>query len=265
MAVPLSDIDPLRPLLARRPLGLASDIDGTLAPIVPRPEDAAVSPACRKLLGALVAHGVRVALVTGRSLETARRMVDMEGVAFAANHGLSLWVDGREEAAPGAAEYVELARQAMAELSCLEVPGVTLEDKEPVLAVHYRRAADREAARQAVLRAIEASPGARGFRVQEGRMVVELRPRLVGVDKGTALAELVRRLGVASLVCLGDDTTDIDMFRTAARLREEGLPAATVAVRSEEATAEVLASADWWVDGVEGVEWLLGEVLRALP
>ena len=95
-------------------------------------------------------------------------------------------------------------------------------------------------------------------------MVVELRPP-VAVDKGTAVAELARRLGVASLVCMGDDSTDIDMFGTAARLRHGGLPAATVAVRSEEATAEVLASADWWVDVVEGVEWLLGEVLRALP
>jgi len=55
------------------------------------------------------------------------------------------------------------------------------------------------------------------------------------------------------------------MFRAVGRLREAGLPGVTVAVRSEEATPEVLASADYWVDGVPGVERLLAELLIALP
>ncbi|HEU4760322.1 MAG TPA: trehalose-phosphatase [Dehalococcoidia bacterium] len=264
MAVPLQSIEPLRPVLSQPPLGLASDIDGTLAPIVPRPEDAAVSPRCRALLGELMQRGVRVALMTGRSLAMARRMVGLEGAAYAANHGLSLWVDGREETASEAAEYVALAQRAVSEMEGLDVPGVVLEDKGPVLAVHYRQAADAVAARQAVLRAIGASPAARAFRLHEGRRVVELRPPLA-VDKGTALAALASRLGVRSLLCLGDDATDIDMFRAAGRLREGGLPVAIVAVRSEEATEAVLAGADYWVDGVKGVEWLLREVLTALP
>ncbi len=265
MAEQLRDIGPLRPLLARRPLGLISDIDGTLAPIVAKPEEAAVSPRCRALLSQLTGRGVRVAVITGRTLEVARTMLTLDGVAYAANHGLSLWVDGREEtAAAAAAEYVGRAREAIRELAGLDIPGVALEDKGPVLAVHYRRAADEEAARLAVLRAIEASPAARAFRVHEGRKVIELRPPL-GIDKGTTLAALVARLGVAAVICLGDDATDIDMFRAVERLREGGLAGTTVAVRSEEATEAVLASADYWVDGVPGVEWLLQELLKALP
>ncbi|MBI2912435.1 MAG: trehalose-phosphatase [Chloroflexi bacterium] len=263
MADELRDIEPLGGLLERRPLGVISDIDGTLAPIVARPEDAAVSPRARALLGDLLRRGVRIAVITGRSLEVARTMVGLDGVAYAANHGLSLWVDGREQTPPAVAEFEGRAREAMRELAALDIPGVRLEDKGPVLALHYRGAADEEAARRAALLAIEGLPAARAFRLHKGRKVIELRPPLA-IDKGTALTALAPRLELRSLICLGDDATDIDMFRAAARLREGGLPAATVAVRSEEATAEVLAAADYRVDGVAGVEWLLGELVGAV-
>jgi hypothetical protein len=55
------------------------------------------------------------------------------------------------------------------------------------------------------------------------------------------------------------------MFRGLDRLRREGLSGLNIAVMSEEATLEVLAGADYWVGGVPGVEWLLRELLRALP
>ena len=71
MAQPLTSIEPLLPLLRERPFGVLSDIDGTLAPIVPRPEDARVPAETRALLRGLIEKGVRVALVTGRSLEAA--------------------------------------------------------------------------------------------------------------------------------------------------------------------------------------------------
>ncbi|GAG10881.1 unnamed protein product, partial [marine sediment metagenome] len=74
MARPLTSIEPLLPVVRRRPLGLLSDIDGTLSPIVARPEDAAVPEAIRAPLRRLAAKGVKVALITGRSLDTARRM-----------------------------------------------------------------------------------------------------------------------------------------------------------------------------------------------
>jgi trehalose 6-phosphate phosphatase len=90
-----------------------------------------------------------------------------------------------------------------------------------------------------------------------------LRPRLP-VDKGVATEEIVRRVGARAVICVGDDTTDIDMFRAVARLRDAGLEGANVAVRSEEASPEVAANADYAVDGIEGVERLLEELLRAL-
>ena len=264
MADQLSEIGPLRGLLAHAQLSLISDVDGTLAPIVPNAEEAAISPRFRVLLSELMGRGVRVALVTGRSLEVARAMLGLDGAAYAANHGLTLWVEGREETPAVAGEYASRAREVVKELAGLDIPGVVLEEKGPVLAVHYRRAGDERAAREAVLGAIAASPAARAFRLHEGRKVIELRPPL-DVDKGTALAALVSRLGVEAVICLGDDATDIDMFRALGRLREGGLLGAGVAVRNEEATPQVVASADYWVDGIPGVEWLLQEMLTALP
>jgi trehalose 6-phosphate phosphatase len=252
--------------LRQEPFGLLSDIDGTLAPIVPRPEDAAVPEETRALLRGLVEKGVRVALVTGRSLESALQIAGVEGVAFAAEHGLRLWIDGRLEAAPGLAEYEALAGQAQAELRQTErdVSGVQVENKGPLLAIHYRRAKEPPAAREAVLEAVERSTAARRFRLHEGRMVVELRPPL-DVDKGTAAVTLIERLGLRGAVCLGDDITDIDMFAAVSGERAQGLAAITVAVVSEEATPELLQAADYSLEGTEGVRWLLGEMLRALP
>ena len=263
MAKALRSIEPLLPVIRRRPLGVMSDIDGTLAPIVARPEDATAPEATRRLLRQLVAKGVRVAAVTGRSLEAARRMVGVEGIAYAADHGLTLWLDGKRESAPGLAEYERLAAEAERELGGLAEAGVQMENKGALLAAHYRNAPDRAAAREAIRAAIEGSEAARRFEAKEGRLVVELRPP-IAADKGTAVEALAGRLGLAGIVCLGDDVTDIDMFRAVERLREGGVAGVSVAVASEEAAPEVMEAADFRLEGREGVEWLLGEILEAV-
>ncbi len=194
-AVPLTSVDPLRPLLAHRPLGLFSDIDGTLAAIVPRPEDARVTPKCRELLERLQGRGVRIALITGRTLEMARRMTGLERVAYAANHGMTLSMDGVDETPEAVATYVALAGKAARELAEMHMDGVTVEHTGPNLAVHYRRATDESAARAKIVDAIQVSVTARSFVVHEGRKVFELRPPLP-INKGTALEELVRRVFV---------------------------------------------------------------------
>ena len=266
MVHPLTSIEPLLPVILQRPLGLMSDIDGTLSPIVSRPEDATVPEATRTLLRQLVAKGVKVGLITGRPLETARRMAGLDDVAYAAEHGFSLWLDGRRETAPGLGEYEALAREVERDIRavCEAIDGVQMENKGALLAVHYRRAGDPAAARKALLAAVERSRAAGRFRTQEGRMVIELRPPLE-VDKGTALEALAERLGLRGVVCLGDDITDIDMFAAARRLHAGGMAVATVAVAGEEEAPEVAEAADYAVEGVAGVSWLLGEMIRALP
>jgi trehalose 6-phosphate phosphatase len=208
----------------------------------------------------MIDAGVVVGLVTGRPLEKARAMAGIERAAYATNHGLEIWLDGQAQSTAEVDEYAAAARRVLEEVAGLSGDGVVVEDKGPVLAFHYRQAVDQNRARSRILESIRAAPASAGFVVHEGRKVVELRPPLA-LNKGTALTDLAGRLGCGSVLCVGDDTTDIDMFRAA---NEGGLPAASVAVANVEAAPELLEAADFRVEGVAGVEWLLGELLSAI-
>jgi trehalose 6-phosphate phosphatase len=264
MAEQLRDIEPIRPLLAQSPLAVISDIDGTLAPIVSDPAAARVPDRIREALRGLMARGVRVGLITGRDVATALRITGLPEAWYAANHGLTLSIDGAEETPEAVRDFVPLAEQVLRETAGVAGAGVQVEDKGPVLAFHYRRAPSPEKARQAILAAIAGSQAASRFAVQEGRMIVELRPPL-DLNKGTALEALVRRMGAAAVICFGDDITDLDMFRRLRAMRESGTPAATIAVASAEVSDAVVAEADYGVESVEAVQRLLEALLRVLP
>jgi trehalose 6-phosphate phosphatase len=260
----LSSVDQIAGVLAVTPLALFSDIDGTLSPIVDDPDEAYVPAEMQNHVRSLMAEGVIVAMITGRSLDRAKRIVGVPVRAYAASHGVDVWVDGESMRPPEVEEWERKARQALADLREIDGRGgIAVEDKAFGLAIHYRNADDRTEAHEGILRAIGESEAAGEFEVHEGRMLVELRPKLA-IDKGTALADLARRFGARGVVCLGDDVTDIDMFAAAQSLRGEGVRAVTIAVRNEEADGRVMDSADYWVDGVEGVQWFLGEMVRAL-
>jgi len=264
VAAELTTIEPLRAIIETQPLGVFSDIDGTLAPIVRDPAAAAISPLAKELLERLIARGVRVALVSGREVEVARQIAGVEGAAYAGNHGLHVWLDGRTETTEAVQPYVSQARRVLAEIGDIRYPGVSIEDKGPVLAFHYRNARDEVGARDEILSAIARAAGAAAFGTYEGRKVIELRPPLE-INKGTAIVHLAERLGIRSAIAIGDDMTDIDMFRGIEALREAGLPGASVAAWSDEASPDLLDATEYFVTGVPGVEWLLEEILRDLP
>ena len=264
MAAELKSIEPLRAIIQAQPLGIFSDIDGTLAPMVQDPAAAAISPRAKDLLERLMERGAKVALVSGREIEAARRIAGIEGAAYAGNHGLHLWLDGREETTEAVQAYVAQARHVLRRIGTIRYPGVSVEDKGPVLAFHYRNAADETEARKAIMSTIERVGAANNFGVYEGRKVIELRPPLE-INKGTAIVHLAERLGVRSAIAIGDDMTDVDMFLGIEALRRGGLPGASVAVWSDEASPDLLEATDYSVSGVPGVEWLLAEVLTALP
>ena len=263
MAEELRNIEPLRPLLSSKPFAILSDIDGTLAPIVPNPEDSRISPRARDALRQLIGQGVRVAFITGRTLETARSIVDIPEAYFAANHGLHVAAGGDTSTPEEVRPYVEWARQVIHDVAGRSLSGVTIEDKGPGVAFHYRRANSEEEARTAIRAAVAASGAAAHFRVHDGRKVIELRPPLA-IDKGTAVGTLIRRIGAKSVLAIGDDMTDLDMFRGVRDLSKAGLAGASVAVWSDEVEPLILETTDYFVRGVAGVEWLLGELAKAL-
>ena len=159
------------------PLVVLLDIDGTLAPIAPRPEDARIPAATVAVLRGVIElpHTV-VALVTGRSADDARRMA-VAGAWIIGNHGLELQSpDGETTPNPDAAGYadaVAVAARALAPLQ-QELAGVILEDKKLGLGVHYRLA--RPEALPRIRARLDDVARSTGLRLTEGKKILELRP-----------------------------------------------------------------------------------------
>jgi trehalose 6-phosphate phosphatase len=227
--------------LARAPdrSTLILDVDGTLAPIVARPELAVVPAETRAELARLAKRYRLVACVSGRAGEDARRLVGVEGIELVGNHGLEL--DPRAH---------ELAEEIAAFRREIALP---VEDKTLSLTYHYREAED-EAAARAELEGVARRAEEAGFDARWGRKVLEIRPR-VEAHKGTAVRALVERSGARLGLYAGDDTTDLDAF---AGLRSLGLEhAVCVAVASDEGPAALREAADLVVAGPEELAGLL--------
>lgn len=211
------------------------DIDGTLAPIAPRPEDAAVPPGTREALVRLTTRpGVQLGFVTGRAPDDGARLADVPGAWVIGNHGVeTVEPGGARHLDPAALPFAEPLARAAERLRTVarSVPGARLEDKGWSLSLHYRLAA-RDAV-PLLEAAARAAAEAEGLRLGAGKEVLELKIP-AEIDKGTAILALAARLGVdreGALLFVGDDATDEDAFR---RLR--ALPGAlTVRVGPPEA------------------------------
>lgn len=202
---------------AGRRLAFFLDYDGTLTPIVERPEDAVLPQATREVLRR-VARRHPLAIVSGRDLEDVRARVGLEDVHYAGCHGFEIAGPRGSrvhEAAAAAAPQLGAAADLVAH-DTRGIPGVQLERKRFTLAVHYRRAPEARAhdVHQAVLRAQARHPA---LRVTSGKKVYELQPD-VDWDKGRAVQWLIETLGLedALPVYVGDDVTDEDAFRALA-------------------------------------------------
>lgn len=260
----LSDIDLIRDAWSRRPFGLLCDLDGTLSPLAASPSEARVTPANLRLLGEL-ARRCLVAIVTGRDLPDLKAIVPIQGLVLVGLHGAAWNLEGHDELAPEAEPYRELTGRATTELAGLHrIDGVFVERKTAGIAIHYRAAADPNAARAAILSAIAGSPAAMQFEQHEGILLVELRLPL-GITKGTAARQLQARFGLQGLLYVGDDRTDMDAFAAVQAMRQQG--AATgyaLAAVHQESVPAVAAAADFTVAGVAGVEQLLEALLHHL-
>jgi trehalose-phosphatase len=213
------------------------DVDGTLAPIVDDPADAAVPGSTRRELERLAGRYALVACVTGRTGERAREIVGAERVVYVGEHGLEL----DPEAGAWAPRIHAFASRA----------GWAFEDKPLSVAFHYRTAADPDAARR-VLESVERAASAEGFRTRWGRMVLEVLPP-IDTTKGTAVRRLLETHRLERGLYAGDDTTDLDGFAAL-----DGLEAAVrVAVVSAEGPSELAARADMVVGSTTELARLL--------
>jgi trehalose 6-phosphate phosphatase len=255
----------LAPLLANPSrTAIFTDVDGTLAPIAARPEQAAVPEAARALLARLSERFGLVGCISGRRAAEARRLVGIDSLAYAGNHGLELLLPGEEEPRldPSLAGRERAAAEFLAALDAgaLTSFGLRVEDKGPIQGLHWRGAEDERAA-EARAHEIAAEAGRAGLEPRWGRKVLELRP-VGGGGKDAAVAALLAADGVTAAIYAGDDRTDLDAFRRLRELRESGeLEAAIcVGVASPEAPPELPEESDLLVDGPDG--WL--KILESL-
>jgi trehalose 6-phosphate phosphatase len=209
----LERVDEIRARATGRRLAVFLDYDGTLTPIVDRPEDAWLAPAMRERVARLAAR-LPVAVVSGRDLADVRGRVGLEGITYAGSHGLDIdGPGGRRDAGPAAAAAVARAT-AVLRRRVGSVAGVVIEPKRFGVSVHYRLV--DPAAVPALVDAVDqVVREAAGLRRRDGKMVLEVQPD-VPWDKGRAVQSLVTLLGgrrAVHALYLGDDRTDEDAFR----------------------------------------------------
>jgi trehalose 6-phosphate phosphatase len=235
-------VEPLAALAAEPTLAaLFLDIDGVLAPIVARPEDARVPESTRTELERLNRTYGLVACITGRPAADAVTLVGVDGLRYVGEHGLEL--------APEADGWGGAIRSFAA-----TVPWHDVELKPLSVAFHYRTAPDHDEAR-AELEGVATAALDSGFRTRWGRMVLEVLPP-VDVSKGTAVRALLDETGLRRALYAGDDTTDLDGFAAL-----DGLEVAVrVAVVSPEGPSDLGRRADLVVGSTEAFAGLLRQL-----
>jgi trehalose-phosphatase len=202
---------------------LLCDYDGTITPIVERPEMADLSEKTRQLLQTLARQSsFTVGILSGRALADLRQRVDISGIIYAGNHGLEIEGPGiglvnplAEEMRPALHLINQVLNKALA-----PIRGVQVEDKGLTVSVHYRMVEEgkSEEVRNIFERVIANARSLGKVITTSGKKVYEVRPA-VKWDKGEAIAFLIDKYGTTKTkkgllpIFLGDDQTDEDGFR----------------------------------------------------
>ena len=197
---------------------LLFDYDGTLTPIVARPEDALLPDDVRRRLEALAAHPRYITgIVSGRSLDDLAVLAGIPGLIHAGNHGMEIRGLGLEFTHPGAVAArgcLDHARETLSD-ALSHIPGVLVEHKGLTLTVHYRATPEPMAGEvDPVVAGVTAPLVESGqLRLTRGKMVVEARPAIAW-DKGRAIEKIRQECGDQPFTTyFGDDRTDEDGFR----------------------------------------------------
>jgi len=245
---------------------IALDFDGTLAPIVCEPSAARPHPDVLPALQQLAAGVGTLAIITGRPAPAAVELggfASIPGLIVIGQHGFERWEDGRLTTPPPP-PGVTTARTRLPEaLATAGAPeGTWIEDKGHALVVHVRRTADPQAALERLTGPVAEFAAATGLDSKPGRMVIELRPP--GIDKGTALTELIAERDPTAVLFAGDDLGDLPAFEAVRAARDAGRAGVTVCSASDE-VSELATHADLVLDGPKAVAGLLAALAEALP
>ncbi|MFD9334151.1 trehalose-phosphatase [Streptomyces sp. NPDC060028] len=249
---------------------VALDFDGTLAEIVPDPDQARAHPGAVPALAALAPQVASVAVVTGRPAGVAVRYGGFAGVpglehlVVLGHYGAERW-DAVTGIVHAPAEHPGVAAVRAELPGFLDAigawRGTWIEEKGQALAVHTRRASDPAAAFEALREPLAELAARHGLMVEPGRSVLELRPP--GMDKGVALSEYLAETGAEAVLYAGDDLGDLAAYSAVEKLRTEGLPGLLVCSGSAE-VPELSSRADLVLPGPAEVTGFLSLLAAAL-
>ena len=258
----------IQTVLAQRPFGMALDIDGTLSPIAPTPDEARIYPGVLSLLERAKKH-THIAILTGRSIDDGAGMLNIDGLTYIGTHGLE-WSEGLPwlhpvEIIPEALNYYEPGKYLLdlVEQHLSELPGVIVQRKRIGGSIHYRLAPDPTETRQKLLSLLKQPARQVNMSLSEGKLIIEIRVPLP-IHKGLALRQFVRRYGLNAIVFAGDDRTDLDAVTEITRMRKEGIAALSIVVQHHDTLPELLAQADIVVQEVPGMVELLRKMVTML-
>lgn len=258
----------LHTILAQRPLGLVFDIDGTLSPIAPTPDEALIYPGVLPLLERAKEHA-HVAIMTGRSIDDGAAMFNLDGLTYIGTHGLE-WSEGLPwlhpvEVVPEAKDFYEPGKYLLdiVEQHLSELPGVIVQRKRIGGSIHYRLSPDPTETQRKLLSLLERPARQVNMSLSEGKQIVEIRVPLP-VHKGKALRQFMQHFGLHAIVFAGDDRTDLDAVVEITKMRKEGIAALSIVVQHPDTLPDLLEQANIVVQGVPGMAQLLREIVEIL-
>jgi trehalose-phosphatase len=242
-------------------LFLFLDYDGTLTPIVERPEEAILQVPMRETLEQLGnLQGVRVAIVSGRSLVDIKKMVGIKhGIVYVGNHGLEIEGEDIRWSQSDAPRFRELTQRILEKLKAKlgNVPGILLEDKGLGVSLHYRLVSPEryKAILPDFLEIVSAWTADKTFCLKPGKKVWEIIPKS-SWNKGCASMWLLEHFaseGAHLPVAIGDDVTDEDVFIT---FNNRGITIKVVE------TSEESSEAAYWLHSPDDVADFLKEIIK---
>lgn len=259
-------LDSIREAVKRSPFGLITDIDGTISQTAPTPQQAEVSPICRRYLSALCKQLALVAVVSGRPVAEAQNMIGIDEMVYIGNHGLERWAGDHSEFRRDAQNCPAVIKAAIEELTpLLSMKCISIDDKKVTATIHYRLCPEPQLARRDILALIRTSPHVRGLRIVQEKMAFDLLPP-VKIDKGTALLELIQEYNLQGGVYLGDDLTDIDAFRALhTACCDFDFQGFAIGVTGKGMPEKLAEEADFTLNGVNEVERFLEWLSRIVP
>jgi trehalose 6-phosphate phosphatase len=213
----LTHSDELEQRLAGRRPAVFLDYDGTLTPIVDKPEDAIISESMRNTVHDL-AQRCPVCVVSGRDRRVVQELMGIDDLIVAGSHGFDIWSPAggaiqREEGA-GFGDLLDGVKKRLRE-ETESIEGALIEPKKTSVAAHYRLVSEEE--RPTVKEIVDAvlAEHPDELKVTPGKMVYEIQPKL-DWDKGKAVLYLLEALDLnrddVVPIYLGDDITDEDAF-----------------------------------------------------